>query len=187
MDPMTIGLLAKFVPSIVGWISGDDAEEKTNKVVDVVKKVTGVDEPNEAISMVEANPELRAELQKEILNVQLEHERELTKRLETINATMRAEYTSNDKFVSRWRPTFGYIVSFTWGVQMLSLSVLIVTKPEQAVNVMSAMVGLTALWGIALTILGVNVNKRSQDKAVAKGQPLQPGIMNAIAQRIMKK
>lgn len=43
MDPITIALgVAKLAPMVAGWLGGDDAEKKAQKVVDVAESVTGL-------------------------------------------------------------------------------------------------------------------------------------------------
>lgn len=91
--------------------------------------------------------------------------------LAEVNATMRAEAASDDRYVKRWRPTFGYVVAFTWGVQMTALSVAVVMYPAEAPALINAMVALQFMWGVALSVLGISVVKRSHDKQVAAGSP----------------
>ena len=43
---------------------------------------------------------------------------------------------------------------------------------------------LTVQWSVALAVLGVNVSKRSQDKATHAGQAPTPGILGAVVNRI---
>ncbi len=40
-----------------------------------------------------------------------------TARLAEVNQTVRAEYGSQDPFVRRWQPLFGYMIALTWGLQ----------------------------------------------------------------------
>lgn len=89
--------------------------------------------------------------------------------LEEVNRSLRTEAVSGDAYVRRWRPTFGYAVAIAWSIQMLALSWTIAVSPAAATDLLSNLGGLGFLWGVALSVLGVNVVKRSQDKAVAFG------------------
>lgn len=97
---------------------------------------------------------------------------------------MRVEAQSNDVVVRRWRPYFGYAVAISWFIQMMALSYIIIFRPEQSATVISALSELSVMWSVALSVLGVYVNKRSEDKAVAAGRELPIGIFGAVAQRI---
>ena len=191
MDPLTIMAVARglsaFVPGLVRWVAGDKAGDVAEQAVDVAKKVTGITDPEDALSAIQRDPQLQIQLQQTMTPVLIAQYEAYSRDLETVNATMRGEYQSNDTFVRRWRPTLGYVVSFSWGVQMLSLSILILKDPAAAVNVITAMTALSFMWGIAMSILGISVSKRSQDKRVAAGQKPEPGLLNIIAQRFARQ
>src|SRR5258708_4330511 len=59
--------------------------------------------------------------------------------IEQVNTSLRAEVTSEDKYVRRMRPTFGYIIAVTWAAQMLAVAAVILATPEKAPLVMNAM------------------------------------------------
>lgn len=107
-----------------------------------------------------------------------------TARLGEVNATMRAEVAANDAYVRRWRPTFGYAMAFTWTATMVSIAWITVAVPAQAPAIIAALVNTSAMWGVALAVLGIAVHKRSQDKAIAAGATPQPGMLGAITRRI---
>nr|WP_173976134.1 3TM-type holin [Magnetospirillum sp. LM-5] len=86
--------------------------------------------------------------------------------LAQVNASLRAEIRSEDWYVRRWRPTFGYAVAITWTATMAAIAWAIVAEPTQAPAIITALVNTSPIWGIALGVLGVAVVKRSQDKAV---------------------
>lgn len=179
--------LAELIPSAMRLFSGDRAADNAEKVIATAKELTGIEDANEAVDVIRNSPELQIKLQQAITPMIIAELEADTKRLETVNATMRAEYASQDKYVSRWRPTLGYVVSATWFLQMLALSIVIVIAPAEAPAIIGAMAGLSAMWGIALSILGISVSKRSQDKQIAAGQQPATGIMGALAKRIMSK
>ncbi|MDB5491191.1 MAG: hypothetical protein JWO78_1040 [Micavibrio sp.] len=83
---------------------------------------------------------------------------------EQINESLRAEVASEDKYVRRMRPTFGYIIAASWGAQMMAVAYVIVFRTEEANMVINAMQSMGTLWTVGLSVLGIYVYKRSEDK-----------------------
>jgi hypothetical protein len=83
-----------------------------------------------------------------------------------IQQSLQKEMTLADAYVRRWRPTFGYAVALSWTMTMASVSYALIYTPEQAPALLNGLMNISALWGIALAVLGVSVVKRSQDKAL---------------------
>jgi len=187
MDPISILYgLSQFVPGLLRWAGHDKGAEVADKAVKAVGAITGKDQLEDGIAELKANPELALRFQQTMNDVMIHQIDGEAKELAEINATMRAEYASNDNYTKRWRPTMGYCLTFTWTVQMTALSWVIVFRTEQAGVVLAAAAGLTALWGVALAVLGVAVAKRSEDKQVAAGfSPV--GILGSVAKAIVKK
>jgi hypothetical protein len=101
-------------------------------------------------------------------------------RLAEVNQTMRAEANSEDPWVRRWRPMFGYSIAFAWTVQMLAVSAAILLAPHTAPALLMALGEGTALqWSIALAVLGVGIYSRSRDK----GSFAQSGLLTGVAGR----
>lgn len=188
MNPISIALgVAQFVPGLTRLLMGDKAGDVADKVVTAATSIAGTDNPQDAIEYLNANPELQLKFQQELNHIVIAELEAETKQLETINATMRVEAVSTDWFVRRWRPFFGYTIAVTWFVLMMALGVVIVKYPSDAPAVITAMASLSTMWAIALAVLGISVNKRSQDKCVAAGHPPDVGILSAISQRILNK
>jgi hypothetical protein len=190
MEPISIALaLAQFVPGLTRLLMGDKAGEVAGKVVDAANAVTGADNPNEALAQIKQYPELQLKLQQEMNHIVLAELEAENKQLATINATMQVEYTSGDKFVRRWRPFYGYAVAVSWAFQMFGFTLTFVyvaiKNPQGLANLVQQFAlltgSLTTLWGIALAVLGVYINKRSHDKQVAAGQTPPNGVFQSIA------
>lgn len=81
-----------------------------------------------------------------------------------INASLRAEVASQDAYVRRMRPTFGYLMALTWAAQMLGLAYVVVFKTGEASLVLEAVESLSMIWTVGLSVLGIYVYKRSEDK-----------------------
>ena len=176
--------LAEFAPAIARWLGGDGAADVAEKAVGVAKLVTGTAAAAGALTALQSDPKLQLEFQRAMAPVIVAEFEAETRRLESVNATMRVEAMSGDRFVRRWRPAYGYIVGISWGVQMAAISYTIVTAPETVAALITAMSSLSVMWGVALSVLGVSVAKRSDDKARAAGQPPPAGLLGAIAGRI---
>lgn len=87
-----------------------------------------------------------------------------------INESLRAEVASSDTYVRRMRPTFGYLMAFTWAAQMFAIAYVIVFKTSESSVVLQAMESLGMIWGIGLSVLGVYVYKRSEEKSVQRSE-----------------
>ncbi|MEM9470073.1 MAG: 3TM-type holin [Pseudomonadota bacterium] len=84
--------------------------------------------------------------------------------LAQVNESIRAELLSQDKYVRRMRPTFGYLMAITWALQMGGLSYVIIFHTERAAQLMHGMASLSTIWAVGLSVLGVYIYKRSEDK-----------------------
>lgn len=178
------GLVGKAAP-MLGTLLGGPAGAGIGSMV---ASVLGVENsPDEVHKALQADPSLLLKLREAELQQQTDLQRMTveseTKMLSQVNETMRAELASGNKFKSYWRPLFGYVMALTWGAVMLAVTYQIITDPKTAAVTIQAVGQLTGLWGIGLAVLGVNVMKRSDDKAVAYGNPSK-GILSSIASRI---
>jgi len=88
-----------------------------------------------------------------------------------INESIRAEVASEDVYVRRMRPTFGYLMAITWAVQMLGLAYVLTFKTERAPEVLSSMEALSTIWAVGLSVLGIYVYKRSEEKKAVFSLP----------------
>jgi hypothetical protein len=88
--------------------------------------------------------------------------------LSEINQSLRAEIMSQDLYVRRMRPTFGYIMAFTWAAQMFAVAFVVVFETEKVANVLEGMASLSTIWAVGLSVLGIYVYKRSEDKKLLR-------------------
>lgn len=112
--------------------------------------------------------------------------------LQELHKTYRIELQSQDKFVRWWRPFYGWacgvgIFLLFFAISFCLIYAVVWAAPEDAPMIMTAVgqaiAAATALAGIALTVLGINITKRSQDKAVKSGaSPM--GILQGLGQLI---
>lgn len=184
--------IAHLIPGAVRLLKGDRAGTFAQKAVDIAKVVTGTDEPQDALDKIQSDPALMLEYQKALqptIVAELEAE---TAQLESVNQTMRAEYAQDDLYTKRWRPTYGYCLAFTWTLQMLGFTFIVgwavMNQPKDASQIIEAIASFVGasmiLWSVALSVLGVQVARRSDEKAMRMGHKPAEGIMSAIATRI---
>jgi hypothetical protein len=93
-----------------------------------------------------------------------------------INESIRTEAGSDDAYVRRMRPTFGYLMAFTWAAQMLGLAYVVVFQTEKAPSVLEGMEALSTIWAVGLSVLGIYVYKRSEEKKVIRSMPRTEGF-----------
>lgn len=101
--------------------------------------------------------------------------------LSEINQSLRAEVASEDVYVRRMRPTFGYLMAFTWAAQMLGLAYVVTFETHRAAAVLGSMESLSTMWMVGLSVLGIYVYKRSEDKKILAAPPVSPKAETPIS------
>lgn len=150
-------LLIDFVSKGLGQVkhpAAKVASDALNQVEEALKQGVITEE-----EMAEANRHAEA-----MASIRL---KEYETSLEQVNSSIRAEIISSDKYVRRMRPTFGYLMAITWGLQMGALSYVIVFQTERAAQLMQGMASLSTIWAVGLSVLGVYIYKRSEDKKLS--------------------
>ncbi|HYG89544.1 MAG TPA: 3TM-type holin [Azospirillum sp.] len=104
--------------------------------------------------------------------------------LAEVNRSLRAEVASDDPYVRRMRPTFGYGMALSWCAQMGALAYVVVADPAHAGAVIEAMASLGTIWTVGLSVLGIYVYKRSEEKTTAAGGAEASGVLGALARRL---
>jgi len=85
-------------------------------------------------------------------------------KLKEVHESLRAEIASQDIYVRRMRPTFGYLMALTWAAQMFGVAYIMIFETGKASLVIEAIESLSAIWAVGLSVLGIYVYKRSEDK-----------------------
>lgn len=183
MDWSKVGetVLGEGLPLIGGLLLGPAGQ----RVGGLVASALGVSpEPDEVAGALQTNPEAFVRLRQ----LEMEHERELrrmtieaeTNRLAEVNATIRAEVASDDRYVRRMRPTFGYLVAAMLAAQVGATCYVMIWNPNYA-EVVTSLIEAT-IWPMtaALGVLGVYVRGRTQEKRVEAGIAPSGGIANII-------
>lgn len=125
---------------------------------------TALDNLTTAFTSGKMTPEQMAVLNSHVEKMQEMESTERQNAIEQINESLRVEVASSDAYVRRMRPTFGYIIAVTWAAQMLALAYVIVFETPQAAMVIEAVQSLGTIWAVGLSVLGIYVYKRSEEK-----------------------
>lgn len=120
----------------------------------------------DAFGKGDISPEQMAELNRHIEKMQEMESTERQSSTTQINESLRAEVASSDPYVRRMRPTFGYIIAVTWAAQMMAIAYVIVFETTQAALVIQAVESLGTIWAVGLSVLGIYVYKRSEEKRI---------------------
>lgn len=153
--------------SIVGGVLGVLDHPAAKTASQALEKV------GEAIANGGISPEQLAEANRHTEKMaQMEMDNQAAN-LSEVNQSLRAEVASNDSYVRRMRPTFGYLMAGTWAAQMFGIAYVIIFDTDKAGVVMAAMGNLSAIWAVGLSVLGIYVYKRSDEKL---GAPMRDVI-----------
>lgn len=181
-----VTVLANFAPQIVTLLGGKKAGEVAEKVIDIAKDVTGIDDPAQAVDAIQRNPELAFKFQEVLANKEVELARidadvskayfaAETEIAKSVNETMREEAKSEHWAQWLWRPSVGF--SFAAGltasflvVLMAYVAVIFFGKDVQLLtHIPSFLTAMAALLGIAMPILGVSAYTRGKEKLAKLG------------------
>lgn len=147
-------VLLSIVSSVLSTIDNTHAKEAA-KVLDRVDEALKAGQIS-LEQVTEANRHIE-----EISKTKLAHDLEI---LREVNQSARGESMSADPYVRRMRPTFGYMMALTWAAQMLAIAYVIVFDTARAGVVIAAMNSLSMIWTVGLSVLGIYVYKRSEEK-----------------------
>ncbi len=118
----------------------------------------------EALSQGKIPPEQLGEMNRHYERLEELEVNERQTVITEVNESLRAEISSSDPYVRRMRPTFGYLIALTWTAQMLAIAYVIAFETGQAGVVIDAMASLGTIWAVGLSVLGIYVYQRSEEK-----------------------
>ena len=145
-----ISFFSNMLSSVLKSMDNDNARVAGQSLEQVVKQ----------INLGEITPEQISNANKHLKDMAMID----SSSLEEINKSLRAEILSHDPYVRRMRPTFGYIMAFTWAAQMFAVAHIMITDPGNASVIIEAIESLSAIWAVGLSVLGIYVYKRSEEK-----------------------
>ena len=150
LGKLGIGFLTSLLSKTLGQMDNDIAKTASRTLGDVEAAIAAGSIDNEQLK--EANRHIEQMAAQD------------AKTLAEINTSLRAEILSQDIYVRRMRPTFGYLMAITWTAQMLAVAYIMVFETSQASLIIDAIESLSGIWAVGLSVLGIYVYKRSEDK-----------------------
>lgn len=159
--------LMSAVPEVIDALKSGNATEAAGKVLDVAKRVTGMDDPEAAATAIINNPQLQLEFQKSLIAERVKYaELASAERLAQIEVN-KIEAASDDKFKSRWRPALGWVCVLILGLTYIPKALVLTAfwaygcyltfaYPATVLPVMPPFpdLGVTDVIGILGTLLG---------------------------------
>lgn len=167
--PLAISLATKFAPSLISKLVGTKAGEVAERVAGIATSITGLADPEKAHDVIMANPELQLEFEKGAMDLQLAMYQEDTKRLETVNDTMRAESQSKSWAQRTWRPFNGFLFGVTLFCDyFISQIVFMVLKAKYSTFTFDWEHIPPSVYMLWATVLGVAAGTRGWEKVSAE-------------------
>lgn len=171
MDPLSIALgLAKFVPSIIGWLAGDKAGTVAQKVVNVAETVTGKT-GDQALTALQSDPNLVLQYQKAILDQATTFQQMAAQNAADVNKTMQAEAAASHWPTYSWRPFIGFCFGAMGLISGLTvaacyISVMFLKRDPAVLAALPGMLGAeAAVMATMAPILGIASWFRGQMQA----------------------
>lgn len=178
--PLALGL-AQYAPKLVGWLAGDKAEDTAEKVVNIAKSITGIDDAQQAVNAVKANPELQLKFAERANELEIEEIRGFTERF---NMMAEADKTGNTT-----RPQIALMMAKTTCFAIMACIVaLVIAVIKGNSDLISQIDGL---WPLVLAILATPTAllrsyfalRSGEKKAryqMASEQEVAPGIFGSV-------
>lgn len=155
---MLPALLAKIgLPALVSVLSGSLKSLKHPAAQAASKALETLDE---ALTKDEVSLEEIQEANRHVEQLAALESEERKNTISEVNASLRTEAVSD----RRMRPTFGYLMALTWALQMGAIAYVMVFKTAESHLVIESMESLGMIWSVGLSVLGIYVYKRSEDK-----------------------
>jgi len=155
--PLLVGLIGEALGRVNNPVAQDASKALNNFETALAGGVISAEQMAEANRHAEEMAKLRA--------------KEYETALSEINESIRTEANSTDPYVRRMRPTFGYLMAFTWAAQMFALAYVVIFDTENAASVLEGMEALSTIWAVGLSVLGIYVYKRSEEKKSFSSPP----------------
>ncbi len=160
-----IPLLVNLIGTALGKINNPVAQSAAEALGNVEGALAGGSITPEQLAEANRHAEAVAEMKS----------KEYQSALEEINQSLRAEVSSTDPYVRRMRPTFGYLLAATWSLQMIAIAYVMVFETDKISILLDGMEDMTAIWAVALSVLGIYVYQRGEEKkAVTRTYTVTP-------------
>lgn len=180
LGTLLLGPAGTVVGSIIAGVFGTEPEP--GAVAEAIKR-----DPQAAVKLAEIQAQVetrKAELAVEAVRAELAAQ---TAALAEVNSTMRSEMQAAvagaGMWRTGWRPAFGWVMAASFGWVMFAIGMLLISEPDKAGDAVQGVAAMGGIWTVGLSVLGVAVWRRSDDKAIA-ADPSKLGVLGAVAKRI---
>ncbi|WP_275289165.1 3TM-type holin [Halomonas elongata] len=173
----TVGKIAPVAGSALGGPLG-------GAIGAVIADKLGVKQSPQAVGeAINADPEAAVKLREIEATAQAAEASERTKRLQSVNETMRAEVDSDSTLKAGWRGAVGWTFALSClGVMASVVWAMFQPGTDKAELINSALV----VFGIMAAVLGIDINRVGKERLAARG--VNPGsFMDAIKTRVAGK
>lgn len=174
-------LIGKAAPTLATMLGGPLAGSAVGMIANALGQ-PGADQ-DDLINILEADPGRLVDLKEAELAAKVSLREADSKDTSTVNETMRVEYSNQDGYVRRMRPTYGYVGAYCIALMFTTITVVMMWKGvDDAVKMIKAYSKMEWIIVALLAVIGVYVKKRSDDK-----KPPVMGLLGALAQRVGRK
>ncbi len=181
-----LGLAIDAAPSIVKWIAGDEsrAAQVAEEAAGLARQVTGEADSNAAVAALRADPGAFVEFQKLMADKAVALAQEETAQLREREQSWREQARSDDAYVRRARPTIIYALVVIGLAAAATAVVVAWREPVLLPETIAALQWVVyALAGVG----GLYVVKRSDDKAVERGQEPPTRALTRLASALVNR
>lgn len=147
----------------------------------VIADNLGVEQSPAAVSKaVQADPEAVVKLREIEAGAQAAEAQERTKRLQSVNETMRAELEAASPLKSGWRGATGWTFALSCAGVMASIIWAMFQPGADTAELLS---NAFVMFGIMATVLGIDINRANRERLATMGQRSDT-FMDAIKSRV---
>lgn len=187
-----VAALLGLVPSAIKLFTGGGtvADDIAAKAVEVGQVITGSNEPDGIMKALQANPEMLLQFQAQLSDHAARMYESETERFKANADLAKTDNQSEDWYVRRMRPTFGYIMAASFGSQMFAVAWCMIVTPQYTAELVNSLALLSTQWSVGMAVLGVYVWKRSHDKELgqqAVNVNEASGVLKGIANAFRRK
>src|SRR6185503_486933 len=129
MFALLLPILTSVLPEIGKWIFGSTGETVTKEAMNIVKTITGKDDPtaddlNRAISDPKVEADLRVQLAKIAADAEKAKDDAFIAQLQAVTSTNNVEAASDKTFIAGWRPFIGWMCGVGLGFASIGVPII---------------------------------------------------------------
>ena len=150
----------------------------------VIADKLGVEQSPQAVSQaINADPEAAVKLREIEATAQATQAQERTKRLQSVNETMRAELDAKSPLKSAWRGVTGWTFALSCAGIMSSI---VWAMFQPGANTAELLSNALVMFGIMAAVLGIDIQRAGRERLASMGQQ-STSFMDAVKTRVAGK